>query len=623
MSIRDVLTGSGRTWSRFLTGATDLWATVVIVPAIVMVLGSEWTWERSARLPGLEAVGVADGAIPMAPRPEGASRGDSTILPPGSAIVATLPTLPSDFVVEIQADADDGYWVDGSVDGVRWEAGRALPPQPRAEGLRTRAVRFVTAGTGQTTFRFLRLTPRDGTAPYVVSDVRLAYRAAFDHRALIPIVWLGVLLVLLLRQFVLSPAAAARVGVVCRRIDPYLATALIGPVLFHVSNPAAVFTIAVGVTFGLVRATIWWSRGKPLAAAVVVAAFWTTLAVAVPWALETAVRGRVGDVYDLSVDHRLRPDGQEINPDGIRFLGVAEDLKDEAFVIAFLGDSFTFGLHLDYADSLPYAAEARLAEAACDATVRTVNFGWTSSSPLLGLRQLRDIGSRYRPDLVVYVLDVTDFHDDLAYARRLDERVFAIEPRSALGGLVAGWWPELRTGSFRSVVNLLRPFDRQRRADVPDDRYFVTSLPLTKTREAIERGVMANLTAIEALARESLGARMALVLVPRSYQYTDRESPLDPEAPLHEPLGPYVTEPFRYFEEAASRLPYPVLSLLPAFRDSATFPLYLVDDPHWNTAGSRLAAAEVATWLSGTGFVPCAATADRADQDMPMIVPSR
>ena len=45
---------------------------------------------------------------------------------------------------------------------------------------------------------------------------------------------------------------------------------------------------------------------------------------------------------------------------------------------------------------------------------------WVSSSPLLNLRLLRDVGHKYRPDLVVYSLDMTDFRDDLHYEHALE-----------------------------------------------------------------------------------------------------------------------------------------------------------------------------------------------------------
>ena len=117
---------------------------------------------------------------------------------------------------------------------------------------------------------------------------------------------------------------------------------------------------------------------------------------------------------------------------------------------------------------------------------------------------------------------------------------------------------------------------------------------------------MTNLAAIHRHATDVLDVPMALVVYPRHYQYTGRESPDNWEANRYEVLGPYVEEPFRYFDEVRDELPYPVLSLLPAFAESEEFPLFLPNDPHWNARGARLAAEHVALWLSERGLIPCA-----------------
>ena len=94
-------------------------------------------------------------------------------------------------------------------------------------------------------------------------------------------------------------------------------------------------------------------------------------------------------------------------------------MRAEEFVVLFLGDSYTYGLYLDYEQTLPYAFERIARELDCGVPIRAVNAGWISASPLLGFRWLQEMGRAYRPDLVVYALDVTDFYDDLAYEQKL------------------------------------------------------------------------------------------------------------------------------------------------------------------------------------------------------------
>ncbi len=79
----------------------------------------------------------------------------------------------------------------------------------------------------------------------------------------------------------------------------------------------------------------------------------------------------------------------------------------------------------------------------------------------------------------------------------------------------------------------------------------------------------------------------------------------EPGGDRYSVLGPFAREVFRYFREVEPSLPYPVVSLLPAFEGASEFPLFREDDPHWNQAGSRLAAHTVARELATRGLIPC------------------
>ena len=54
-----------------------------------------------------------------------------------------------------------------------------------------------------------------------------------------------------------------------------------------------------------------------------------------------------------------------------------------------------------------------------------------------------------------------------------------------------------------------------------------------------------------------------------------------------------MEEPFRYFEELAGRVSFPVIYLLRDFKESGVFPTCFVDNPHWTQAGSAVAARAV------------------------------
>ena len=435
---------------------------------------------------------------------------------------------------------------------------------------------------------------------------------AIDQRWLVPLVWGSWLLLALLARRggrVCDAAEKARAGWLWA--DPGLAALLVQSVLFR-------FPESLGVP-GLILAVLWGALlglrrvSTPVLLSLGVA--FLVFAVAVPRAFRALMIARVAQSYALDVDHRLWPDGKEINSDGVRLRGEAEDLAEEDFVILFVGDSFTFGWSLPYEEAYPYQFEAIARQAGCDPPVRAVAMGWTSSSPLLGLRLLRQVAYKYQPDLVVYNLDVTDFHDDLRYERSLREQDdYDFDASAVAERLLLTYWPWARNAVpwLRAVPDRLRSVDRSGRErllaglEVPGrlERFFVTARPLEESRPAIELGVMKNLAEMNAFAGEVLGAPMALVVYPRAYQYSDRESPGNWEVG-YEALGPHVREPFRYFAESGDRLPYPVLDLFSAFETSEEFPLFFARDPHWNARGAGLAARSVYAGLLEGGLLSC------------------
>jgi hypothetical protein len=431
-----------------------------------------------------------------------------------------------------------------------------------------------------------------------------------DHVWLIPVVWglwAG------LRATTGSAGLAGRAFQVWRRFDPAIAGLLVYAVLFRTPQS----WIAPGVLAGLVVGALVLLRraSGPILVALLAAVL--VFGVVVPRAFRTLLIAKLAETHDLTVDHRLAPDGGEINSHGARFYGEPAELADEDFVVLFMGDSFTFGFSLPYDDAYPYQLEKLAREIGCDPTVRVVNMGWTSSSPLLALRLLREVGWEYRPDLIVYSLDMTDFHDDLRYERALrEEEDFALDTGAVLERLVASElpWAQALMSPVAALARELRQSEQRDRArrfaklhfPGPNDRYFITEYALARTRAAIELGVMKNLAEWHAFATETLGAKTALVIYPRAYQYSEREALDSWDASHHTRLGPFAREPFRYFEERADALPYPVIDILPDFEQAKAFPLYFRRDPHWTRLGAKVAARAVFRELEDRGLLPCA-----------------
>jgi len=75
-----------------------------------------------------------------------------------------------------------------------------------------------------------------------------------------------------------------------------------------------------------------------------------------------------------------------------------------------VGDSFTFGVGAQDDQTIPAVMETQLKNSGVNAEV--INAGIGHASPIRHLVNLRDIHLKYKPDLVVLLLDLTDIRDD-------------------------------------------------------------------------------------------------------------------------------------------------------------------------------------------------------------------
>jgi hypothetical protein len=318
------------------------------------------------------------------------------------------------------------------------------------------------------------------------------------------------------------------------------------------------------------------------------------------------MRHVVVPAYNLDVDHRPRPNTGGTNGDGLYTRYGPDDLVSEGINIVCLGDSFTANPHLPEAQRYPAILE-RVLRARCGGRVlRVVNFGWVSSSPVLQVRQLRDLGARYRPHVVVQGFDMTDFHDDLRAEARLRRlagndgrevslfRAFVVGASLALGVDDYGAWLRER------LAWETRP-QAAEELQIPRERFFALFRPLEQTEPFLRASWNAVLET-ERVAR-GLGARYALVVFPRYPQYNRDESPRDRERRVFPVSDEHILEPFRYFSERAHSVSFPIYSALEDFATAGVFPTCLPDDPHWNAAGNRVAAEAVARHLIADGFV--------------------
>lgn len=314
--------------------------------------------------------------------------------------------------------------------------------------------------------------------------------------------------------------------------------------------------------------------------------------------------------YNLTVDHRPRPRPEYKNQDGVFPWNVpADDYTEADYVLFFTGDSMTRGERLMPFQAFPEKVQDLLAKGRPRHSVRAVNGGWDSSSPILQLRQLMQIGPRYKPDVIIQAFDMTDFHNDLHYDKRLRELKFRESTElsiframyirlSLLAGVdrLGAWLRNhfVPTARFESD-------DYDAPGDVP--QLFAMLQSLEESQKDMELSWRTILRTHE-FAR-SIGANYMLLVLPRWQQYNRDECPRCPRDPVDK--SPFVGEPLRFFRERAATAPFPIVIPDEDFRASGVFPTTFDDDFHYNEAGHAVVAGAVARALIDAGWGPPAA----------------
>ena len=333
------------------------------------------------------------------------------------------------------------------------------------------------------------------------------------------------------------------------------------------------------------------------------------------WAVGPYIMQRVAlPGYNHDIDHRPRRVPGRTNADGVTPDRPPLEYLAEEFNVVVLGDSFTMGTQYGlpggarFEDTIPGQVGLLLE------VPRVANFGWTPSSPVLQLRQLRQLGARYKPDLVVQLFDMSDFADDIEYADRLAMHQGYVVAPSIFDYVRAGLAVALGVDDPMRWLWRTSVFGREAVARQGErlqiskaNRFFHVSQPLERSLPHMELSWATLLRTQEEAAR--LGARYALFVLPRHGQFKPGEARDDWERSQWPTDSRYVLEPFRFFAGKAKGAPFPVHSLLPDFKAAATAPLCWKDDPHYNLRGNRVAARAIVRHLQADGLVRALTTA--------------
>jgi hypothetical protein len=308
------------------------------------------------------------------------------------------------------------------------------------------------------------------------------------------------------------------------------------------------------------------------------------------------------------------------NADGLRTHETRESFRQHRQRIAVMGDSFVFGLGVDDGKAVPQQLESLLQGRTPSGDVAVLNAGVISYSPLLERSAFREVVRSYLPTLTVLLLDLGDIGDDFDYAADIVPGSDPQDPRFQVGAWTSGSRPALLKLADPLLEPLREPMVLMRRLAnrphrptsyldfevtvggvVERDRWFILRHPLTETRPYF----VATLSYIEDLAWDvrASGSEFVLIVVPRYFQWSERECPNDWAKARQTALGPHRYANFEFFAQAQQQVDFPIVSLLPAFQGTDRFPLVFDHDAHWNETGTRFVAETVADILIERGLV--------------------
>jgi hypothetical protein len=305
---------------------------------------------------------------------------------------------------------------------------------------------------------------------------------------------------------------------------------------------------------------------------------------------DTLLLGTTLDAHRLAAGHDygggLR--GNRLGYPGPDFPG---EKRPGVYRIAALGDSFAVG------PAVPFAANyLTLLEKSLPAA-EVLNFGVSGAGPREYLAVLRRDVWAYRPDLVLVSVFVgNDITETLPAPRHLDPR------QHALYLLLQRGWRLARERRRTSGVPTVAAADRPPSALSPETfrevearRLAVCVQPPSQPMEKKWRRALGHLQAIITDCRRQ-GVDVAVVLIPDEFQVNPRVLAQAVHDAGLKPDQIDLDLPQRRLRDFCGGLGVSCLDLRPAF--AAVSDTYAVCDTHWNERGNRLAAGQIAQWLT-------------------------
>src|SRR3989344_9331644 len=287
----------------------------------------------------------------------------------------------------------------------------------------------------------------------------------------------------------------------------------------------------------------------------------------------------------------------EINSDGLR----DEEIKpreDYDYRILVLGDSFTIGWGVEHKDAFSEILQERLNKAGIKTDV--LNAGVTSYSPLLEYLYLREIGLKYKPDIVIINFDMGDIQGDNYYTS-----LAQVDSEGKIIGVKTEKENNLLVSIYKKikVIKLLEmPFiilDSKLSGKVLGsshfynldyDAYMLTRGEIDK-EEAVKyfHPTFNYLKLINQLSKEN-NITFILSTYPYGHQVSGEEWAEGRHNFGFDAGKVYSNLPEEILREFAEENNIHFISMFPHLKESEIFPLYFPYDGHFNEEGHELAA---------------------------------
>jgi hypothetical protein len=345
-----------------------------------------------------------------------------------------------------------------------------------------------------------------------------------------------------------------------------------------------------------VKRLFFYFREKPIR--VFYAAVWLGIVILIVYKLlSVALQAEFFSMVVANPDHRMVKGDKHfsgLNSDNIRSPHEPKDIKDSDFNIVVLGDSFIYGFLMSSELSPPVQMEKILRDKYQRNDINVINFGWTSSSPYLSFRLLKDIGEHYKPDLVLMAVDMSDYRDEWVYKSIIEGRgiyhYVKLFPRTAFFIKKFMEWIE-------PVIDIHTRVWGYSGAG----GYFVARQPMEKSMNLFDT-LYGTLVDMNDYTVHTLHVPFVVLLPPRHWQYTADESPQSWENGSFDALGPYALENYRYFDGKRPSTSFPMISFLEDFKNNPQRPLTFAKDSHWNKYGARFFAERVVAHCEALGL---------------------